>query len=128
MLRWGDWHLGVARWMVAGIHYRPHFNSMTSGPARPGPAGPGPLASPPTEARLQPEPVQPCVMWGKAAALLFNPNSNGLVKKAATFYYLSGKPRYGESSREQIKRQETQAPPFLPLPSCLPCSPYLTHT
>lgn len=36
---------------------------------------------------------------GIPAFLLFNPNSNGLVRNAAAFYYLSEKPRDGPSGR-----------------------------
>ena len=34
VLRWGDWHMGVAWQIVAGIHYCPHINYMTLGPVR----------------------------------------------------------------------------------------------
>lgn len=40
---------------------------------------------------------------GDPTVILFNPNSNGLVRKAAAFYYLSEKPRDGPSRGGQIK-------------------------
>lgn len=42
---------------------------------------------------------------GNPTVILFNPNSNGLVRKAPAFYYLSEKPRDGRCRGEQIKRQ-----------------------
>lgn len=42
---------------------------------------------------------------GDPTVILFNPNSNGLVRKADTFYYLSENPSDGQSRGEQIKRQ-----------------------
>lgn len=42
---------------------------------------------------------------GNPTVLLFNPDSNGLVRKAATFYYLSEKNGVLREQRVQIKQQ-----------------------
>lgn len=41
---------------------------------------------------------------GIPAFLLFNPNSNGLVRNAAAFYYLSENPRDGPSRGSRRRR------------------------
>lgn len=54
---------------------------------------------------------------GIPAFLLFNPNSNGLVRNAAAFYYLSEKPRDGPSAgrRRGGKLNDSKFDPRSPL-------------